>query len=73
MMIIQKAQDLGAEVRKARREQGLTQIELAGLAGIGTRFLGELERGKESCELGKTLHVLKMLGLRWQIEAQSDD
>lgn len=55
--------DLGSIIHFTRKQQGLTQVELAGLSGVGTRFLSELERGKDSCELGKTLHVIKMLGL----------
>ena len=55
---------LGVAVRHARKTHGLTQTELAGLAGTGPRFISELERGKESAELGKVLDVLAVLGLR---------
>ena len=55
---------LGVAVRQARKAHGLTQAELAGLAGTGPRFISELERGKESAELGKVLDVLAVLGLR---------
>ncbi len=43
---------------------GLTQLDAAGLCGVGERFLSELERGKQSAELGKVLQVLRRLGLR---------
>ena len=55
---------LGTAVRQARKAHGLTQAELAGLAGTGPRFISELERGKASAELGKVLDVLAVLGLR---------
>ena len=55
---------LGVAVRQARKAHGLTQAELAGLAGTGPRFISELERGKERAELGKVLDVLAVLGLR---------
>lgn len=42
----------------------LTQAQLAGLAGVGVRFLSELERGKPSTEIGKILDALAVLGLR---------
>ena len=58
------ADALGRAVRQARKTHGLTQAELAGLAGTGPRFISELERGKESAELGKVLDVLAVLGLR---------
>lgn len=46
-----------------RREIGLSQADLAMASGTGLRFIGELERGKESVELGKALTVLANLGL----------
>lgn len=58
---------LGLAVRQTRKLHGLTQAELAGLAGTGPRFIGELERGKPSAELGKVLDVLAVLGLRLQL------
>lgn len=54
---------IGTMIREARKEQGLTQEQLATICGVGTRFLRELEQGKETCHAGKTLHVIKMLGL----------
>jgi transcriptional regulator with XRE-family HTH domain len=47
----------------------LTQTQLAGLAGTGLRFISELERGKPSVAMDKTLAVLAVLGLRVQISA----
>lgn len=64
---------LGEVVRQQRKAQGLTQKELAGLCGVGVRFLGELERGKESCEIGKTLLIVKMLGISLVLEVMTDD
>lgn len=55
---------LGLAVRTARRSHGLTQAELAGLAGTGLRFISDLERGKPTVEAGKALDVLAVLGLR---------
>lgn len=58
------ARALGVAVRQARKAHGLTQVELAGLAGTGARFISELEHGKASIEFGKALDVLAVLGLR---------
>jgi y4mF family transcriptional regulator len=55
--------ELGALVREARREAGTDQAEAAGFAGVGVRFLGELERGKPNVRLGLVLQVLERLGL----------
>ncbi len=47
--------DLGRLVRKVREGRGLSQQEFADLAGVGRRFLSELENGKPTLELGKVL------------------
>jgi y4mF family transcriptional regulator len=60
-------QELGAIVRNARLSLGLRQTQLAGAAGVGLRFLVELERGKQTAQLGKTLAVLDTLGCRIDI------
>ena len=60
------APELGVIVRKARLDQGLLQAQLAGAAGVGLRFLVELERGKPTAQLGKVLAVIDALG--WRID-----
>lgn len=57
-------EELGALVRACRKAQGLTQAELAGASGVGLRFVGEVEKGKPTCEVGKVLLLLQMLGVR---------
>ncbi len=54
---------IGQTIRTVRKKQKLTQAELAASCGVGVRFIQELEGGKESCHLGKTLTVLQALGL----------
>ena len=58
-----KIEKLGTVVRQARKEQGLTQEQLAATTGVGVRFIRELEQGKESCHIGKALTVVSMLGI----------
>lgn len=55
---------LGLVIRERRKADRLTQAQAAGLCGVGTRFLSELERGKATAELGKVLQVLRGLGIR---------
>ena len=57
-------EDLGRLVKKARKAMGLTQAELALASGTGIRFISDLENGKPTCQIGKTLTVLKTLGIR---------
>ena len=59
--------DIGEIIRKTRKAQGLTQPQLAGASGVGLRFLVELEAGKHSSQLGKTLQVLATLGCKLEI------
>lgn len=60
-------EELGAIVRRARLAQGLRQDQLAAAAGVGLRFLVELERGKPTVRLVKVLAVLNALGCRLQV------
>lgn len=65
-------QQLGEVIRKVRKQQGLTQPQLAGAAGVGLRFLVELEGGKGTSHLGKALAVLDALGCRLGITTPED-
>lgn len=60
---------LGKVVRTARRALGLRQEQLAAAAGVGVRFVIELEAGKPTAQLGKALEVLDALGCRIRIDA----
>ncbi len=54
---------LGQEVRRARRGLGLTQADLAEMAHVSRRWLGQLERGHLGAEAGKILRVVRALDL----------
>lgn len=69
-MIIKDTKKLGMAIRDHRKSMGLSQLNAAGLCGVGERFLCELERGKPTAELGKTLQVVHRLGLRMMLESQ---
>lgn len=64
---IRSVGDIGAAIRAKRAAIGMQQEQLAALAGVGPRFLSEVENGKESAEIGKVLHVLRRLGLEVSI------
>ena len=57
-------EDLGRLIKKERKAMGLTQAELALTSGTGMRFISDLENGKPTCQIGKTLTVMKTLGMR---------
>ena len=53
---------LSAFVKEKRSSAKLTQPELAGKAGVGLRFIRELEQGKETLRLDKVNQVLQLFG-----------
>lgn len=55
---------LGALIRTRRRALGLRQADLAFSANVGVRFIVDLENGKESCQIGRTLRLLSALGIQ---------
>jgi y4mF family transcriptional regulator len=55
--------DLGGLVRRAREALGQSQAVLAAGAGVGRRFLSELEAGKPTLEIGKVLAVCQAAGV----------
>jgi len=59
--------DLGKVIRVKRKAAGLRQIDLAEKARVGARFISDLENGKETIELGRTLHVLSILEMELYI------
>lgn len=63
-------EELGEKIRVSRKRQGLTQPDLALVAGTGLRFIVDLEAGKQTCQIGKALQVLSALGLSVSIEDQ---
>jgi transcriptional regulator with XRE-family HTH domain len=54
----------GSIIRKRRKALNMRQDQLALATGVGRRFLIELEAGKPSCQLGRSLLVAEALGLR---------
>ena len=58
---------LGLAVHGARKQLGLTQPQLALAAGVGVRFVVELEAGKPTVRLEKVLSVLHALGGEVQV------
>lgn len=67
------AQAVGKLVQAERKRQGLTQLQLAGLANTGIRFVSDLENGKGTVQLQKLLAVLAALGLGLFIHSPWDE
>lgn len=53
-------------IKQRRKALGLTQRDLADRAGVGIRFIRELEQGKQSLQLNKVNQVLMLFGHRME-------
>ena len=62
MSSIQTTEQLGDALRAARKQLGLTQPQLALAAGVGVRFIVDLEAGKPTLRLENVLRVIDALG-----------
>ncbi len=62
MTSIRSPQQLGHALRAARKQLGLTQPQLALVAGVGVRFIVDLEAGKPTLRLENVLRVIDALG-----------
>ena len=56
------SQNLREFVKGRRKQHGMTQPELADRAGVGLRFIRDLEQGKPSLRLDKVNQVLDLFG-----------
>jgi transcriptional regulator with XRE-family HTH domain len=59
-----QAARFGGLVRERRKALRMTQDDLALATGVGRRFIIDLEAGKPTCELGRSLLVAGAVGLR---------
>jgi y4mF family transcriptional regulator len=53
---------LSEYVKQARKQYGLTQVDLSEKAGVGLRFVRELEQGKSNLRMDKVNQVLILFG-----------
>ena len=67
------ASQLAEIVRRERKRQKVSQIRLSQLADVGTRFVRDLEDGKETVRLDKVLAVLETLGIAVELSSPGDD
>jgi y4mF family transcriptional regulator len=49
-------------VKHRRKQLGMTQIDLAERAGVGLRFVRDLEQGKQTLRMDKVNHILALFG-----------
>jgi DNA-binding XRE family transcriptional regulator len=61
-------EQFGAALREIRRRRGLRLEDVALAAGVGIRFVSELERGKPTARLGHAMKVIAALGADLRID-----
>jgi HTH-type transcriptional regulator/antitoxin HipB len=66
-MWAQSAAEIGRIVATARRHRNLTQSQLARALGVSQNWVSEIERGKDTAQIGKILRVLSFLGVRLEV------
>jgi len=64
MKTLSENNSMGALVRQRRKAEGMTQAQLAATAGVGVRFVRELEADKPTLRIDKINQVLWLFG--WQ-------
>ncbi|MDA0577076.1 MAG: helix-turn-helix transcriptional regulator [Verrucomicrobia bacterium] len=57
------ASEIGKTVRFHRKSAGLTQLDLASMAGVGKATVFDIEKGKASVQFDKLLKILAVLNI----------
>ena len=70
-MKIRSVEELGEAIRTRRKELHYTQAFLAEFTGFSVSFISDVERGKATAEIGKTLQLLMILGLDLSVESRA--
>lgn len=70
-MKIRSVEELGEAIRTRRKELYYTQAFLAEFTGFSVSFISDVERGKATAEIGKTLQLLMILGLDLSVERRA--
>lgn len=60
--------DLGAAIRRRRRQLRITQDGLAASIGVSRRVIGQMENGKETVHVGIVLRAARAVGLDVGVE-----
>lgn len=61
--------DLGALIKGHRKKAGLTQLELANLAGLGKTTVFDIEKNKETVRLNNLFAVLRVLNIKVEFKS----
>ncbi len=65
--------ELGKFAKETRSELGLRQSDLHAYTKLATRFIGEVESGKETAQIGKVMEMLESMGLELVVRPKSNE
>ena len=67
-MKITDSRTLGQAIRFRRKELRYTQACLSEVTGLSITFISDVERGKPTAEIEKTIRLINLLGLDLLVE-----
>ncbi len=71
-MKITDSNSFGKAIRYRRKQLGYTQGYLASFTGLSVSFISDLERGKPTTEIGKSIYLANILGMDLILESRSE-
>ncbi|EXS69549.1 MULTISPECIES: helix-turn-helix domain-containing protein [unclassified Sphingobium] len=69
--IARSSRQLGAAIQRARKQKGMSQTELAGLAGLRQELVSKIETGQEGTRLSSIYALFAALDLEMVIDQRS--
>ena len=69
--IARSPKQLGAAIQRARKQKGMSQTELARLAGLRQELVSKIETGQEGTRLSSIYALFAALGLEMVIDQRS--
>ncbi len=69
---IRSPDELGLLIRAVRKHQKMRMDDVAGSAGVGPVFVREVERGKETVQLGRVMKILAELGIELRADVPDE-
>ena len=67
-MKITDSKSLGQAIRERRKELSYTHVYLSDFTGLSVTFISDVERGKPTAEIEKTIQLINILGLDLLVE-----
>jgi len=69
MIVILNDKNLSELIRTTRKKAGLSQIELAELAGVGKTLIFNIENGRINTQFENLLEIFRVLNIKLMVEA----